>query len=45
MKFYKKTLPNGLTVIVAPMPSFESATALIMVGAGSRYETNKNNGL
>lgn len=45
MKFNKKNLPNGLTVIVAPMPSFESATALIMVGAGSRYETEKNNGL
>lgn len=45
MKYNKKTLPNGLTVIVAPMPSFESATALIMVGAGSRYENKKNNGL
>lgn len=27
------------------MPSFESATALVMVGAGSRYETKKNNGI
>ena len=27
------------------MPSFESATAMIMVGAGSRYETKKNNGI
>lgn len=45
MKFTKKVLPNGLTVISVPMPSFESATALIMVGAGSRYETSKNNGI
>ena len=27
------------------MPSFESATALVMVGAGSRYETKKNSGI
>jgi len=45
MKFAKKVLPNGLTVISVPMPSFESATALILVGAGSRYETKKNNGI
>lgn len=45
MKFAKKVLPNGLTVISVPMPSFESATALILVGAGSRYETKQNNGI
>jgi len=45
MKFSKKVLPNGLTVISVPMPSFESATALVMVGAGSRYENKKNNGI
>lgn len=27
------------------MPSFESATVIVMVGAGSRYETPKNNGI
>ncbi len=27
------------------MPSFESATVMVMVGAGSRYETKKNNGI
>jgi len=27
------------------MPSFESATVLVMVGAGSRYETRENNGI
>jgi len=45
MKFNKKVLPNGLSVITAPMPSFESATALVMVGAGSRYEVKQNNGI
>jgi len=45
MKFNKTVLPNGLRVITVPMPSFESATALVMVGAGSRYETKKNSGI
>lgn len=45
MKFSKKILPNGLTIITVPMTSFESATALLMVGAGSRFETRKNNGI
>ncbi len=27
------------------MPSFESATVLVMAGAGSRYESKKNNGI
>ncbi len=43
---YKRTiLPNGLRLITVPMPSFESATVLVMVGAGSRYETKQNNGI
>ncbi|HSD98325.1 MAG TPA: pitrilysin family protein [Patescibacteria group bacterium] len=43
---YKRTiLPNGLRVIVVPMQSFESVTVLVMVGAGSRYETPKNSGI
>ena len=45
MKYNKKILKNGLTVITSEMPSFESATALVMVGAGSRYENKKNNGI
>lgn len=45
MKYHKKTLPNGLKTITVPMPSFESATALVMVGAGSRFENKKNNGI
>lgn len=45
MKHDKKILPNGLKIITIPMPSFESATALVMVGAGSRYENKKNNGV
>lgn len=45
MKHHRKVLKNGLTVITVPMPSFESVTVLVMVGAGSRYETAKNNGI
>ena len=45
MKFEKKVLKNGLRAIVVPMPSFESATVMVMVGAGSRYETKQNNGI
>lgn len=45
MKYTKHILPNGLRLIIVPMPSFESATALVMAGAGSRYETKKNSGI
>ncbi len=45
MQFQRKTLSNGLKVITIPMPSFESSTAMVAVGAGSRYETRKNNGI
>ncbi len=45
MKFEKTTLPNGLRIILAPNGGVESATALVMVGAGSRYENAKNSGV
>jgi predicted Zn-dependent peptidase len=45
MQHARKVLANGLRVITIPMPSFESATAMVMVGAGSRYETTRNNGI
>ena len=45
MKYTRKVLGNGLRVITIPMPSFESATAMVMVGAGSRYETRQNTGI
>ena len=45
MKYQKRILSNGLRILTVPMPSFESATALVMVGAGSRYENKKNNGI
>lgn len=45
MQFQRQVLPNGLRLLTIPMPSFESATAMILVGAGSRYETEHNNGI
>ncbi len=39
------TLKNGLRLITVPMPQLESVTVMVGVGAGSRYETKKVNGL
>ena len=39
------TLKNGLTLITVPVPSLDSVTTLVAVGAGSRYETKKINGI
>ncbi len=45
MKYHKTKLSNGLRIVTVPMPSFESSTVMVMVGAGSRYETKLNNGI
>ncbi len=45
MQFNRTVLKNGLRVLTIPMPSFESVTVMVMVGAGSRYETKENNGI
>ena len=45
MKSIRKVLPNGLRVLSIPMSSIESATVLVMAGAGSRYENRKNSGI
>lgn len=37
--------PNGLKLILIPMPAVESVTVMVMVGAGSRYESRHINGL
>jgi len=44
MKFSKKILPNGLRVITIPMDN-PTVTALVLVEAGSKYESKKINGL
>ncbi|MEK7093000.1 MAG: pitrilysin family protein, partial [Patescibacteria group bacterium] len=45
MKYNIHTLKNGLRVILAPMPDTQTATVIVMTGTGSRYETEKENGL
>jgi len=45
MNFTRTILPNGLRLITSSMPSFESATVMVMVGAGSRYEQRNNTGI
>ncbi len=45
MKFNKKILKNGLRVITVPMKDNSTVTVLVMVEAGSKYETKEINGL
>ncbi len=45
MKYHKKVLKNGLRVITVPDEDSLAATVLVMVAAGSKYETRKINGL
>ncbi len=39
------TLKNGLKVLLIDTNSFPSLTTILLVGAGSRYENEKNNGI
>ena len=45
MKFSKKVLKNGLRVVTIPMKDNPTATVLVLVEAGSKYETKKVNGI
>ncbi len=45
MKFNKTILKNGLRVITVPMKDNPTATVLVLVEAGSKYETKKENGI
>ena len=45
MTFERSVLANGLRVVTAPMPEARSVTCMIMVAAGSRYETRESNGI
>lgn len=41
----KHTLKNGLRIVTKKLENTQSVTVLILVGAGSRYETKKLNGI
>ncbi|MCR4330091.1 MAG: insulinase family protein [Candidatus Roizmanbacteria bacterium] len=45
MKHAINTLANGLRTITVDTGAFPSCTALLLVGTGSRYENEKNNGI
>ncbi len=45
MTYDKKTLNNGLRVITVSVPTSLSTTVLVLVEAGSKYETKEINGL
>jgi predicted Zn-dependent peptidase len=43
--FQRLQLDNGLRVLTADMPHVQSVTCMIMLAAGSRYETPETNGI
>src|SRR5919206_4309311 len=43
--FERTTLPNGLRLLMAPMPQAQSVSCFMMLAAGSRYETEETNGI
>jgi predicted Zn-dependent peptidase len=43
--FKQAKLVNGINLITAPVKGTKAATILIMVGAGSKYESRGNNGI
>jgi len=43
--FERLALDNGLRIVTAPMPEARSVTCMIMVAAGSRYETRESSGI
>src|SRR5262249_26648622 len=43
--YERTTLENGLRVLSAPMPHAQSVTVMVMLAAGSRYETWETNGI
>lgn len=45
MKFKQKVLKNGLRVVIVPMEDNPTASVLVLVETGSKYETKKLNGL
>jgi predicted Zn-dependent peptidase len=43
--YERHVLENGLRVLTAPVPQAQSVTCMIMLAAGSRYETPDTNGI
>jgi predicted Zn-dependent peptidase len=45
MNYKTSLLPNGLRLLVVPLPNLESASVTLWVKVGSRYEKEKVNGI
>lgn len=45
MDYKKTTLKNGLRILTIPVKGTQTATVMVMVGVGSRYESEKQAGL
>lgn len=45
MRYKKKILPNGVRILLVPMPESLTTTVSVLVEAGSEYETKDNNGI
>jgi len=43
--YERAILSNGIRVVTAPMPHAHSVTCVVMIGAGSRYETAETRGI
>jgi predicted Zn-dependent peptidase len=43
--FERTALSNGVRVVTAPLPQAQSVTCVVMLAAGSRYETPETNGI
>ena len=43
--YERQTLENGIRVLTAPLPHAQSVSCLIMLAAGSRYETRETSGI
>jgi predicted Zn-dependent peptidase len=43
--YERHVLDNGLRVLTAPLPQAQSVTCMLMLAAGSRYETPETNGI
>src|SRR5579862_3372143 len=43
--FERHVLDNGLRILTANLPHAQSVTCMVMIGAGSRYETPDTNGI
>ena len=41
----ERTLSNGISLIMVPLTSTEAVTTIVLMGVGSRYESNAQQGL